>query len=430
MLYSLNKLNERSTFIHHLNSFKKYKILNCLYVNVNKKIPKLLFQYEFDLLILHYSFLAGPRLLTENTRWDIKIDGLRRIRTKYKIAIPQDEYLFTDRLYKLFKSIKVDLIATTLISDHDIRKFYLRSNSYKPKIKKVLTGYLYDEMIKKLKNSPKLNERKIDFGYRARKIDFICGEHGDLKYKLKQKLVNYFKFSNYNIDIENTNIINSKKTNVFNGDSWYKFLKSCKFFFGCEGGSSLYDPNGKILELISKYVKENSNPSFEQVKFNCFKLKDNLISNYALGPRNLECIVTKTLQILVEGKYNGVLKPWIHYLPLKKDFSNIDLIIEKTNDLDYCQKMVDNAYLTITNDEKLKYNFFVKSIINEMIVKETSISNKSAFFNSKFLKFKLFFVNNYPRLVGEIRVILKSFLLLFISMKLLDKIKSNLKCVV
>ena len=42
---------------------------------------------------------------------------------------------------------------------------------------------------------------------------------------------------------------------------------------------------------------------------------------FAISPRHLEAVVTKTAQVLVEGSYSGVLEPERHYIPVRRDFS-------------------------------------------------------------------------------------------------------------
>ena len=44
--------------------------------------------------------------------------------------------------------------------------------------------------------------------------------------------------------------------------------------------------------------------------------------------------MTKTAQILVEGRYSGVLEPERHYLPVRRDFSNLDEVLERARDRD------------------------------------------------------------------------------------------------
>lgn len=48
-----------------------------------------------------------------------------------------------------------------------------------------------------------------------------------------------------------------------------------------------------------------------------------------ISSRHFDAAGTGTVQILLEGRYNDILQPNIHYLPLKPDFSNIDAVMEE-----------------------------------------------------------------------------------------------------
>lgn len=47
-----------------------------------------------------------------------------------------------------------------------------------------------------------------------------------------------------------------------------------------------------------------------------------------ISSRHFDAAGTGTLQILMEGRYNDIFEPGIHYLPLRQDFSNVDEIID------------------------------------------------------------------------------------------------------
>ena len=65
---------------------------------------------------------------------------------------------------------------------------------------------------------------------------------------------------------------------------------------------------------------------------------------FAIGPRHLEAVLTRTAQVLVEGTYNGILQPWRHYLPVRRDFANLPELLEMVRDHALLQNMVDRAY--------------------------------------------------------------------------------------
>tara|TARA_B110000238_G_scaffold14954_1_gene14605 strand:+ start:9854 stop:11146 length:1293 start_codon:yes stop_codon:yes gene_type:complete len=424
VLYSLDRFSLRDTVKSHLNSFKEHKSLNCLYVNIKSQIPAFLQGLDFDLIILHYTLLAGVRFHIDSRKWLHKVKAIKNL-NGFKVAIPQDEYLQSERLLNLFKESEVQLICTTLIEKQDISNVYLKHEDYQPKVIKVLTGYLSKKLVEENEDAPELKNRPIDVSYRARRIPFYCGEHGDLKFKLLTFFTNYFKSTDFLIDIKNTDDRTKRKNAVLDGKAWFKFLKSSKSVIGCEGGSSLWDSEGGIQLKIKEFIKRKTDPDFENVKANCFPDEDFNIHNFALGPRNLEAVATKTLQILVEGYFNGILIPWKHYLPLKKDFSNAHEIISYLNDTPFCQKIVDTAYEDITNNKDLSYQSFVDRILKECIdSSEFSLRAKSKI--SYLLRLRVSLTNFLLLCGGQFKQLTKKFLSNFINVyKLKEILKLN-----
>jgi hypothetical protein len=65
---------------------------------------------------------------------------------------------------------------------------------------------------------------------------------------------------------------------------------------------------------------------------------------FAISPRHLEAVITKTAQLLVEGSYSGVLEPERHYIPVRRDFSNLDEGLERLRDVEAVEAMAERAY--------------------------------------------------------------------------------------
>ena len=63
-----------------------------------------------------------------------------------------------------------------------------------------------------------------------------------------------------------------------------------------------------------------------------------------LSGRNVEAAGTKTVQLLLEGAYGGYLEPDVHYIPLRKDFSNVGESIAKFRDEGFCARVRENAF--------------------------------------------------------------------------------------
>ena len=237
-----------------------------------------------------------------------------------------------------------------------------------PKLVKYLQATSTKAKISQLaKKSKPFSFRGIDIGYRGRKLPAYLGKHGQLKYELVEVFNEAVKGKNLITDIRNTNdnFLVENQDAIKLGFSWYDFLLACKAFIGCEGGSSLLDRDGTIQKRIKEYLQDHPDASFSEIEINCFRELDYNIQCFALSPRHFEAVMTRTLQILVEGEYGNVFKPWEHYLPLKKDFSNIEEILAYINDETECTRIIEAAYRDIVNSNRYTYRAFVTRIIDE-----------------------------------------------------------------
>ena len=366
ILYTLRQKKFRKTITEHLYSFKKYAPENeYVYVNVGTKgIPSYLHQIDFDAVILHYTILAGERFLPGKA-WETKIKGLNRL-TGYKIAIPQDEYCYTGRLVDLFKEISIDVVCTCFYKKEDIHFAYAQYLPDKVKYIPVFTGYVDENSIQDLASkATAYSDRPIDIGYRASMLPAHLGKHGQLKYELIGEFNDRLKNSNLVLDIRSSNdtLTNEDRTAVKLGNEWEKFLLDCKAFIGCEGGSSLLDFDGSIQGKVYTYSYKHPSAKFEEIANSCFPGMDYNISCFAISPRHFEAAITKTLQILVEGYYGGIFEAGVHYLTLKKDFSNFDELISDLKDEEKCQNIINQAYKEIVLSGKYSYRSFVNQIL-------------------------------------------------------------------
>ena len=61
-----------------------------------------------------------------------------------------------------------------------------------------------------------------------------------------------------------------------------------------------------------------------------------------ISPRNIEAALSKTVQIALIDSYSNIMSPDVHYIPLNKDYSNIDEVI-KLKMKNYIIKLHHNA---------------------------------------------------------------------------------------
>ena len=82
----------------------------------------------------------------------------------------------------------------------------------------------------------------------------------------------------------------------------------------------------------------------------------------------------KTVQVLYPGKYSGILVPWRHYIPINRDFSNLNDVINAIKNDDFLQKMANQAYSEIIESQNYseeKLGRGIDSIISNLLAKKS-----------------------------------------------------------
>jgi hypothetical protein len=64
--------------------------------------------------------------------------------------------------------------------------------------------------------------------------------------------------------------------------------------------------------------------------------------------------------VLFEGSYSGILRPWEHYIPLRKDFSNLDLVFKVLSNNEALDLMVNRAHEDVIGSGLYTYQKFVQ----------------------------------------------------------------------
>ncbi|HTE91305.1 MAG TPA: hypothetical protein VK639_20305 [Terriglobales bacterium] len=179
-------------------------------------------------------------------------------------------------------------------------------------------------------------ERPIDIGYRSDESPIYLG-HTE-----RRQIADYFlaQGPRYGLNMN----ISLKQGDRFAEPEWAVFLNRCKAQLGTEAGGDYFELTDATRLDYRRYSQRHPTATDEEVLDRFFKHYKNPIAMRVLSGRIVEAAGTKTLQILFEGRYNDDFKPDIHYIPLKKDFSNFDEVMEKFRDQNYCRALTDNAY--------------------------------------------------------------------------------------
>jgi hypothetical protein len=391
ILYGYLDYPIRSSVRDLIYSFKKYSNENCYYYTPDQgDLPNALKAIDFDLIVFT-TILISERWRGYQEFKELVIDKIQFLKTSSAIKVihPQDEWIQTKLLCDFINEFGITHVFT-VAPESEWKIIYNSVNFNKVHFHPVLTGYLDEfNLTKLLTSTSSIKEREIDVGYRAFKAPPWLGSHGYLKTKIAEVFNEKAPKAGFKTDIS------TNEKDVILGDDWYLFLAKCKYFIGVEGGSTVLDPEGKIWEKGTLYQSKHPNASFEEFKKNCFPGMDGNLKLIAISPRHLECCATNTCQVLIEGYYNGILKPNIHYIPIKKDFSDIDTVFEKMKDENLRIQIVNNAYKDIVLSQKYTYKSYVELILNSINLPAKNYKCISLISNKIMLLYNHLFEKNY-----------------------------------
>lgn len=305
-----------------------------LYHNAVDPVPPWVVWTAPDVCILHTTFLCA--------RW---YDGFETYRRRFrwvstldcpKIALPQDEY---DHAAVLEEWL-LELGATSVYScfGREQRSILYPTLGERVAFHETLTGFIdgrgaADVASRMLPHS----ERPWDVVYRATKLPYWFGSHGQLKHRIGEVVERVGGDLGLRMDIS------TRWEDTIFGDRWLDFLMSGRAVIGCESGSSVLDTRGEIQRRITGLLAEQPDLTFEEVDAQMPAGWDSY-AFFAISPRHLEAVVTKTAQVLVEGTYSGVLEPERHYIPVRRDLTNLEDALERLRDVEAVEAMTERAY--------------------------------------------------------------------------------------
>jgi hypothetical protein len=359
IIYASRHSPMRASQRDHLWSFRRYaRDCRCFYVNVAfAPPPEHLRRIDFDLVIFDWLFV-GTRVDRDwFTRRVRQMSWLQDVPAT-KVVLPQDEFISMDLLCDLIREFGVTHVFSVAPTS-EWPKLYRTVDPARVRFHRVLTGYLDEHVVRKLASRWQgCAGRRIDIGYRTVSTA-IWGRFNLLKKEIGERFQAAAPAQGLTTDIR----IGAE--HFLLGDNWLRFLLSCKYTLGVEGGSSLLDWDGSLFAKISKYLVSHPNASFDELEGPCIPPgRDGEISVTAISPRNLEACMTGTCQVLLEGDYNGILLPGVHYIAVKKDYSNLDQVIATMKDELARQSIVARAYQDIVASGAWTYARFVQDLLD------------------------------------------------------------------
>ena len=314
----------------------------------------------FSAILIHnavsYNISNLASLDTHTTR---KLGDYRGV----KVLMKQDENHRFQKLAEYIGKIKFDLILTCL-PDEDIPKIYPSDIVGTPHFERMLTGYVTPTL--RALDSRKA-ERPIDIGYRGSIQPLEFGRLAFEKRKIGDDVVRLLAGRGLRLDIS------SRWEDRFGGDAWFEFLGSCKATLGSESGASVFNLGGELARrcehALQKLGPVREDHQYAESYLAEFADLEGNVNYPQLSPRHFEAAATGTVQILYPGRYSDILTAGRHYLPLERDYSNLDAVIDFIRDESTRRQMTETAYAEIILNRQNWIESFVERF-DDLLEKE------------------------------------------------------------
>ena len=337
-----------STIIEHIHAFPQFSKHRYYVLSNLGDLPAWLDLSRFDGVIVHYSLIA----CYDNY---LSPDARRRIREfdGFKAAFVQDDYRWINDTVNALAYMRITALFP-LAGPEIIDQVYSPERLPGVHRETVLTGYVPEELARR--SVKPFIERPIDVGYRARKVPMWIGAHTLQKWQIADRFL--ADAPRYGLHVD----ISYREEDRIYGERWIEFMSNCKAMLGTESGASVCDFTGDIQRNVEAHLRRDPAATFDELSELYFKDVDGQIMMNVISPRTFEAACLRTLMILYDGHYSGILKPWRHYVPLRQDHSNMPEVVAILRDPARAQEVIDTAYREIALNPAYTFRALVERI--------------------------------------------------------------------
>ena len=364
VLHQVGQLDSAlNAHVNHIRCFERYSPSghSFIYYRIMDPVTDLIRSTPFSVIVLDTTALSAcryvyPRSIYARIRdeWDF-LGDLDAV----KIAFPQDDYHRTNEIDELLFDWRVDVIYTVLPEYSNM--MYPRS-SQRAVLKPALTGYVDDNSVLDAKRYARAFEhRQFDIGQRVKRHPAYGGRYSLCKSRMADRFAEAAKASR-DLCID----ISTRHEDILAGDNWLSLLGNSRFVLGCEGGVSVWDPDGIFHERSMEYLNERPEATFEEVENACFPGEDGRYVFSAVSPRLFESTMMGCSQVLIEGKYLGLLRPWEHFIPVRQDLRDVEMALEVMRDVKSAKRRADACHELLIENHSLRYSTLVSEVMEDV----------------------------------------------------------------
>ena len=350
--YSMSSTFVQTT-LDYINSIKKYSNYDVCFVNVTHVDEEDLDIDQFDVIIHNYCSRLSIDNYVDN-RYISKLKAFGGL----KILSVQDEYENTNLLKANIIDLGFDIVLTCVPQD-SIEYVYPSSEFQNVEFITVFTGYVPDDFAQSQPLVKPLCDRSITIGYRGRDIGGRYGRLGFDKFEIGRRMKEICDARHIATDIAM-----DEGSRIY-GRAWFAFVGECRAMLGTESGSNVFDFDGSIAARFGEIAEANGGHRPSYAEFAPFiAQRDAEIDMGQISPRVFECALMRTPMILFRGRYSDAITAAEHYIALEKDFSNVDEVLKRLDDLEDLDALTRRAYDHLVGSGTFGYRAFIARLSN------------------------------------------------------------------
>lgn len=355
LIYNHPDSPNAATVMNHVESFGAYSRFPVVRVNTDLAFPSELAGRSFQVVVLHYSLFGAQYSLDSSFRAYLR----NECAGSYKVAFFQDEHHYCQQRFRFLNENAIDCVYTCIEPQH-LDKVY-RKYTTVPKFVHTLTGYVSEHMLDAARRFAKPDsQRTIDVSYRGRELSIYMGRGSREKAEIAAEFQRRAEGLGLALDLR------TKENERLYGNKWWKLIGNSRGVLGVEAGVSIFDLEDIVRTGFEALVTARPEMSDDEIRRTFLEQFENNVPYRTVSPRHLEAAAFRCCQILYEGDYTGVLTADVHYLALRKDFSNFDDVIRRFRDPQHRKAIVDRAHRDIIASGRWTYQRFVEDFDEQL----------------------------------------------------------------
>lgn len=325
---------DAATIDEHIASFARHSRFPVHAHNTELGYPRGLDRARFDAVVMHYSLFGGGEAeYPFSPRFSEMLD---RARDTYKVAFFHDEHTHCGQRFAYLDDHGFDCVFTCLEEDQFDAVY--GTHTKVPKLVSHLPGYVSDSLAA-IPPAPPETERPLDVGFRARPLAPYMGP--DDKAEMGRGFREHAAGTGLVTDIEVSH------ESLLPEGSWFDFMGSARAMLGVESGTRTFDLEDEVLRDYRRAAAERggeANVTLADLDAEILARWTDVVRYRTIGPRHFEAAALGVCQVLFEGRYSGVMEPMVHYVPVRRDFSNFGEVVERIRDEPLRRELAGNAH--------------------------------------------------------------------------------------